>query len=89
MESELRKRFVIVTALLVTIVLAVFYTATHFYYSYWFDQDTLSFIDWVADSKYSRITIGITPDIYETGGFTDSDSVIAAIVTPKGDLHIE
>ena len=89
MESELRKRFVIVTALLVTIVLAVFYTATHFYYSYWFDQDTLSFIDWVADSEYSRITIGKTPDIYETGGFTDSDPVIAAVVTPKGDVHIE
>ena len=72
-----------------TIVLTIFYTATHFYYSYWFDQDTLSFIDWVADSEYKRITSGETPDVYETGGFTDSDSVIAALVTPTGDVFIE
>lgn len=89
MESELRKRFVIVTALLVTIVLAVFYTATHFYYSYWFDQDTLSFINWVADSEYKRIVSGETPDDCETVDITDSDSVTAAVVTPKGDIFIE
>ena len=79
----------IVTALLVTIVLAVFYTATHFYYSYWFDQDTLSFINWVADSEYKRIVSGETPDDCETVDITDSDSVTAAVVTPKGDIFIE
>ena len=89
LESELRKRFVIVTALLMSLVLTIFYTAMHFYYNYWFDQDTLSFIDWVADSESKRMLVGNQPENYDISEWVDSESVIAAVVTQKGDIIIE
>ena len=89
MESELRKKFVIVTVTLMTLVLAIFYTAMHFYYSYWFDQDTLSFIEWVADSESQRIWSGGDSDNYDLNEWVDSESVIAAVVTKKGDVVVE
>ena len=84
MESELRKRFVIVTALLVTIVLAVFYTATHLYYSYWFDQDTLMFIDWIADNEIRHMTD--SSDEYELDIPQDTGAIIAAVITSGGKV---
>ena len=84
MESELRKRFVIVTALLVTIVLAVFYTATHLYYSYWFDQDTLVFIDWIADNEIRHMTD--SSDEYELDIPQDTGAIIAAVITSGGKV---
>lgn len=89
MESELRKKFVIVTVTLMTLVLAIFYTAMHFYYSYWFDQDTLSFIEWVADSESHRIWSSGDSDNYDLNEWVDSESVIAAVVTKKGDVVVE
>ena len=50
MESELRKKFVVVTVGLMTLVMAIFYAAFRLYYRFWFDRDLLEFVEWMTDS---------------------------------------
>lgn len=50
MEKELRKKFVIVTMSLMCLIFGIFFAASHFYYKYWYEMDTLDFVRWITES---------------------------------------
>ena len=84
MESEIRKKFVLITVSLTTLVLAVFYFAMHIYYHYWFDNDTLQFLEWIADNGIVHTEDNsILPD-NRTNNNIDPEFAITVIVVQNG-----
>ncbi len=84
MESEIRKKFVIITVSLTTLLLSVFYLSMHFYYRYWFEQDTLQFLEWVADNGVFPTDSDNPPPSANHNNLDDSEFVITAVVMQDG-----
>lgn len=86
MERELRSKFVIVTMCLMCLVFGIFFVVSHFYYQYWFDEDTYQFVRWITDSE---ILLNKSADPSETDFLkTDEeyDSLTAVTVSKSGDI---
>ena len=84
MESELRKKFMMVTLALMTFVLLVVYFAMIFYNRYWYEQDTLQFLDWIAYSGVLQSEKEEQNVDIPTMSGADSEFSIIAIVTQNG-----
>lgn len=67
MLKKLRMKFVSITMLLMIVVFGLLLTGSHLYNSYWFEEDTLSLLEWIADNKSGTdLKSGIRNDtIYE------------------------
>ena len=90
MERELRNKFVIVTMLLTSLVFGIFFTVTHFYYQYWFDMDTLQFVEWITESGVllndsSDSAARNLIELNEESGFYGS--LTAVIVSGDGEIQ--
>ena len=88
MESEIRKKFVIVTISLMTLVLGICYLGMHFYYRYWFDQDTLQFLEWIADSGILQTDAENVP-VDTTNSHIDPEFAIAVVVIQEDKVISE
>ena len=88
MERELRNKFVIVTMSLMCLIFGIFFTVTHFYYQYWFEMDTLQFVQWITESG---VLLGESSDSgralielnEEQGSY---GSVTAVVVSDQGEI---
>ena len=86
MEKELKRKFVMITMSLMCVLFAVFFTATHFYYQYWFDMDTLQFVRWIADSGVLLNEPSDSAGMELIKNNAEYDSIAAFIVSDNGDI---
>ncbi len=90
MERELRNKFVIVTMSLMCLVFGIFFTVTYFYYHYWFEMDTLQFVQWITNSDVlldeSSESSGMALiELNENHG--SYGSVTAVILSAQGEIE--
>ncbi len=86
MEKELKKKFVIIMMFLTCFLFAIFFTATHFYYQYWFDMDTLQFIKWITDSDILLNKPSDSTGMELIKNNAEYASIDAFIVSENGDI---
>ncbi len=79
MINDLRKKFVIVTMLLMITVLGILAVSISLYNSYWSDLEMLQLVEWVSDSGI--FTEGVRPDSEFPP--EDEDSIVLGIIADK------
>ena len=84
MERELRRKFVLVTMLLMVLTFSVFFIVSHYFTQYWYDMDTLTYVQWMADSDVLLEQDATGMELVDSMG--EHDSVVAVIVNKSGEI---
>ena len=79
MISDLRKKFVLVTMLLMITVLGILAVSISLYNAYWSDLEMLQLVEWVSDSGI--FTEGVRPDSEFPP--EEEDSIVLGIIADK------
>lgn len=85
MVKSLRRKFVIVTTLLMAALFTILWLVGEAYQSYWFDREMRSVIDVLTDSGIFAEGAGIDKELL-VGGFTDEEPIACVTVDETGKI---